>query len=163
MIRRIEAPAANIFPINLPGSKWVQFSAAGFSHPVTGVIYRKAQSATANEDNADRDRNAGFQQHHHGAAIDGDGGRQREQRHAHRLGGSIQRKLHFGGHDAQRRLGQLQHGKHYDSGGVVEHRLRYVHCHVYPRHLQFLKVQFGLWDRLGCRLCRQRHGCYGQY
>ena len=35
-----------LFPTDLPASKWVQFSAAGFSHPVTGVIYRKAQPAT---------------------------------------------------------------------------------------------------------------------
>ena len=41
-----EAPATSLFPTDLPGSKWVQFSAAGFSHPVTGVIYRKAQPAT---------------------------------------------------------------------------------------------------------------------
>jgi uncharacterized protein (DUF608 family) len=41
-----EAASTNLFPTNLPGSKWVQFSAAGFSHPVTGVIYRKSQPAT---------------------------------------------------------------------------------------------------------------------
>lgn len=41
-----ETPAANIFPTNLPASQWVQFSAAGFSKPVTGVIYTKATPAT---------------------------------------------------------------------------------------------------------------------
>lgn len=35
-----------LFPTSLPGCKWVQFSAAGFSAPVTGVIYRFAQPPT---------------------------------------------------------------------------------------------------------------------
>ena len=34
------------FNTTLPGSQWVKFDAAGFSHPATGVIYRKAQPAT---------------------------------------------------------------------------------------------------------------------
>ena len=42
----MQPPAIALFPTNLPASKWVQFPAAGFSHPVTGVIYRKAQPAT---------------------------------------------------------------------------------------------------------------------
>jgi uncharacterized protein (DUF608 family) len=41
-----EPVVPSLFPTNLPDSQWVQFPAAGFSRPVTGVIYRKAQPAT---------------------------------------------------------------------------------------------------------------------
>ncbi len=41
-----DSPVSGLFPTNLRGSEWVQFSAAGFSHPVTGVIYRKSQPAS---------------------------------------------------------------------------------------------------------------------
>ena len=34
------ATSAKLFPTELPESRWVEFSAAGFSQPVSGVIYR---------------------------------------------------------------------------------------------------------------------------
>src|SRR5207247_9987074 len=43
------SPQANVerlFPIDLPGSRWMQFPAAGFSKPCCGVIYREATPAT---------------------------------------------------------------------------------------------------------------------
>lgn len=42
----VESPATRLFATDLPGSKWVQFPAAGFANSVTGVIYRNAQPAT---------------------------------------------------------------------------------------------------------------------
>ena len=39
-------PDQGLFPTGLPGSKWVEFPAAGFSNSVTGVIYRRAQPTT---------------------------------------------------------------------------------------------------------------------
>ena len=41
-----ERSGSKLFATDLPGSKWVQFSAEGFSNPITGVIYRLAQPAT---------------------------------------------------------------------------------------------------------------------
>jgi uncharacterized protein (DUF608 family) len=39
-----------LFPANLPAAKWQEFRAAGYSNPVTGIVYRNAPSFIGLED-----------------------------------------------------------------------------------------------------------------
>ena len=45
-----EAKAARLFPANLPAAQWQEFQAAGYAHPVTGIIYRNVPGGFALED-----------------------------------------------------------------------------------------------------------------
>lgn len=42
----LSADGARLFPSGLPGREWVQFRAAGFSRPVSGVVYRLEDPVT---------------------------------------------------------------------------------------------------------------------
>jgi len=39
-MKAMESASAQLFPTDLPAAEWVQFSTAGFSEPVCGVVYR---------------------------------------------------------------------------------------------------------------------------
>ncbi len=43
---RMKNNTPSLFPTNLPGAKWVQFRAKGFTSPVSGVIYRLQDHVT---------------------------------------------------------------------------------------------------------------------